>query len=88
MPKVVMTHKVIEIERWLRGKEERAAAIAPYATDITDHVAADGSNNIALTADIHDMEGIQAMLESPPADVAAQMESHGVLPPITTYIEK
>ena len=83
-----MTHKVIEIERWLRGKEERAAAIAPYATDITDHVAADGSNNIALTADIHDMEGIQAMLESPPADVAAQMESHGVLPPITTYIEK
>jgi hypothetical protein len=88
MPKVVMTHKVVEIERWLKGKEERAASIAPYATDITDYVAADGSNNIALTADIHDMEGIQAMLESPPAEVAAQMESHGVLPPITTYIEK
>ena len=88
MPKVVMIHKVVEIERWLKGKEGRAAAIAPYATDITDYVAADGSNNIALTADIHDMEGIQAMLESPPAEVAAQMESHGVIPPITTYVEK
>ena len=40
------------------------------------------------TADIHDMEGVQAMLDSPPAEVAAQMESHGVLPPIAAYIEK
>jgi len=88
MPKMVMTHKVVEIERWLRGKAERAAAIAPFATDITDYVAVDGSNSIALTADIHDVEGIQGMLDSPPAEVAAQMESHGVLPPITAYIEK
>jgi hypothetical protein len=88
MPKVVMTHKVVEIERWLKGKEERAAAIAPYATDITDLVALDGSNEIALTADIHDMDGIQSMLASPPAHVAEQMESHGVVPPITVYIER
>lgn len=88
MPKMVLTHKVVEIERWLRGKEERAAAIAPYATDITDYVAVDGSDNIALTADIHDMDGLQAMLDSPPPEVAAQMESHGVVPPITAYIEK
>jgi hypothetical protein len=88
MPKVVMTHKVVEIERWLKGKEERAAAISKHATDVTDYVATDGSNEIAVTADIHDMEGIQAMLASPPAEVAEQMESHGVLPPITVYIEK
>jgi hypothetical protein len=30
----------------------------------------------------------QAMLASPPAEVAEQMESHGVLPPITVYIER
>lgn len=88
MPKVVMTHKVVEIERWLKGKEERAAAFADYATDVTDYVASDGSNQIALTADIHDMEGAQAMLASPPSNVAEQMESHGVLQPITVYIEK
>jgi len=88
MPKMVMTHSVVEIERWLRGKEERAAVIGSYATDVTDFVAVDGSNRIAVTADIHDLEGDQAMLASPPAEVAAQMESHGVLPPITAYIEK
>lgn len=88
MPRVVFTHQVVEIERWLKGKEERAAAFAPHATDVTDYVAMDGSNQIAVTADIHDMEGAQAMLASPPPEVQAQMESHGVVQPIVAYIEK
>jgi hypothetical protein len=88
MPKVVMTHKVVEVERWLKGKEERAAAFAGYATDVRDYVATDGSNEIAITADVHDMDGAQAMLASPPADVVEKMESHGVVPPITVYIER
>jgi hypothetical protein len=79
---------VIEIERWLKGKVERAAAFADYATDVTDYVAIDGSNEIALSADVHDMEGAQAMLASPPADVIEKMESHGVVQPITIYIER
>jgi hypothetical protein len=88
MPKVVMTHKVIEIERWLKGKEERAAAFAAYATNVKDYVAMDGSNEIAISADVHDLAGAQAMLASPPADVVEKMESHGVVPPITVYIER
>lgn len=88
MPKVVMTHKVVEIERWLKGKEERAAAFAAYATDVTDYVASDGSNEIAISANVHDMEGAQAMLASPPADVVEKMESHGVMQPITVYVER
>jgi hypothetical protein len=55
---------------------------------VTDHVAADGSNNVAITADIHDMAGLQALIDSPsPKDAAAQ-ERHGVIPPIAVYIEK
>ncbi len=88
MPKMVVTHAVVDIDRWLAGKAERAAAIGAYATNVTDHVAADGSNNVAITADIHDVAGAQAMMASPSPEAAAQMESHGVLPPVTTYIEK
>ncbi len=88
MPKMVITHAVVDIERWLKGKDERAAAISEYATGVTDHVAVDGSNNIAVSADVHDMAGIEAMLASPPPEVAAQMESHGVVPPFAAYIEK
>ena len=88
MPQMVVTHAVVEIERWLQGKAERAAIIGPYATNVTDHVAADGSNNVAITADIHDMAGLQALIDSPsPKDAAAQ-ERHGVIPPIAVYIEK
>jgi hypothetical protein len=88
MPKIVVTHAVVDIERWLKGKAERAASIGSFATNVTDHVAADGSNNVAITADVHDMAGAQAMLISPSPEAAAQMESHGVLPPVTTYSEK
>ena len=55
---------------------------------MTDYVAMDGSNNIAVTADVHDMAGAQAMMASPSPDDAAAMERHGVLPPLTVYVEK
>jgi hypothetical protein len=87
MPRMVITHAVVDVERWLKGKAERAAAIGAAGTNVTDYVAADGSNNIAVTADVHDMDAAQALLASPPPEVAAQMEAHGVIPPFTAYIE-
>lgn len=88
MPKIVITHQVVDVERWLKGKAERAAVISAYATQVTDYVAADGSNSIAITADVHDMAGAQAMMASPSPEDAAAMERHGVIPPLTVYIEK
>jgi hypothetical protein len=55
---------------------------------VTDYAAADGSNNIAVTADIQDVATAQAALASPSPETAALMEVHGVVPPITTYIER
>jgi hypothetical protein len=88
MPKMVITHAVVDIERWLQGKAERVAQFGPYATSVTDHVAADGSNNVAITADIHDMAGLQAMMGSPSPEGAAAAERHGVIQPVTVYLEK
>jgi hypothetical protein len=88
MPRMVITHEVVDIERWLEGKDERAAALGSVGSNVTDHVAQDGSNRIAVTADIHDMGALQSLLDSPPPEVAALMEAHGVLPPLTAYIEK
>ena len=87
MPKVVLTHAVVDIDRWLRGKAERAAAIeSGSGSNVTDYVAHDGSTNVAVTADVQDLEGMQGMLASPPPDVLALMEKHGVVPPITAYV--
>jgi hypothetical protein len=87
MPKVVLTHAVIDVERWLTGKEERAEDIGAVGTNVTDYVAADGSNNIAVTAEISDMDAARALMASPPPEIAARMESHGVIQPITLYVE-
>ena len=84
---MVFTHAVVDIERWLNGKAERAAAIGTVGSNVTDHVALDGSNNVAVTADIDDMDAAQAMIGSPPPEVAALMEKHGVVQPITAFVE-
>ena len=88
MPKVVITHAVEDIDRWLQGKVERAAAIeSGSGSNVTDFVARDGSNNIAITADVSDPGKLEEMLASPSPEVLAAMEAHGVVQPITAYFE-
>jgi hypothetical protein len=88
MPKVVITHAVEDIDRWLQGKAERAAAIeSGTGSNVTDFVADDGSNNVAVSADVADVDTVKSMLAAPPAEVLDRMEAHGVVQPITLYIE-
>jgi hypothetical protein len=88
MPRVVITHAVEEMDRWLAGHAERAAAIeSGTGSNVTDHVAADGSNDIAITADVADVDALTGMLASPPPDVLAKMQEHGVVQPIKAYIQ-
>ena len=88
MTRVVITHAVGEMDRWLPGHAERAAAIeSGTGSNVTDHVAADGSNDIAITADVADVDALTGMLASPPPDVLAKMQEHGVVQPIRVYIQ-
>jgi hypothetical protein len=89
MPKVVLTHAVEDVDRWLSFKGEREASIdAMGALNVVDLVAADGSKNIAISMDVADAGVIKAALASPPPELAAQMQRHGVIPPVTAYVEK
>jgi hypothetical protein len=88
MPKVVITHAVQDIDRWLQGKAERAAAIeSGTGSNVIDYVAQDGSNNIAICADVADAGAMTSMLAAPPAEVMERMEAHGVIQPLTVYVE-
>lgn len=88
MPKIVLTHAVRDVDHWLQGKEERAATIGEGGgSNVQDYVAHDGSNTIAITADVDDVSALEAMVKSPPPEVVATMESHGVIQPITVYVE-
>ena len=89
MTHVVLTHAVEDVERWLSFKAERVTSIgAMGATNVVDHVAADGSKNVAVSMDVADMGPIQAGLASPPPELAATMQKHGVIPPVAAHVEK
>jgi hypothetical protein len=87
MPKLIITHSVVDIERWLKGKAERVADFSP-ARNVTDYVALDGSNNVAVFSEVEDVQSVMAMMDAPSPEAAAHAESHGVLPPFTVYVEK
>lgn len=89
MPKMVITQKVEDVEKWLKGKAERAAAIAHLGgKNVVDHVATDGSKTVAVTADVSDPEAMTAAISSPSPELKATMESHGVVAPLTLHVEK
>lgn len=89
MPKIITTHGVEDVSNWLKGKSERADAIgAMGGSNVQDFVAQDGSNAVAICAEVDDVAKVLATLASPPPEMAATMAKHGVLPPLTVYIEK
>lgn len=89
MPKLVITHTVADVDTWLRFRAERAEAVEGLgATNVVDHVAHDGSNVVAVSADVADVDAMMATLVAPSAELAAVMEEHGVLPPLVAYVER
>lgn len=85
MPRIVATHTVNDVKHWASKGDERVEVIGPFATDIVSYVAADGSNQVAVSANVHNREGLMAFMPTPEA--AAAMESHGVIPPVVFHNE-
>jgi hypothetical protein len=89
MAKIVITHNVADVDKWLSFRDERAAAIGQLGgTNVLDHAATDGSNTIAITCDMEDVDAALAALASPPAEMKAAMDSHGVIPPFSVYVAR
>jgi len=89
MPRMVITHNVVDVDAWLQFKSERAESVAAMGgRNAVDLVAHDGSNAVAVMADVDDADAMMAGLASPPPELAAVMEKHGVRPPLVAYVEK
>lgn len=88
MPKIVVTAAVKDVEAWLKFKPELIAHLSATASDGTSYVATDGSNRVASTWDVTDMEAFQAAQTAVSPEMAAEMERYGMIPPVTVYIEK
>jgi hypothetical protein len=89
MPKVVITHKVADVEKWLSFKSERAAAIGNLGgTNVVDHVEVGGDDAVAITCEMDDVDAALAVVQSPPPELGAAMEKHGVVQPLTIFVAR
>jgi hypothetical protein len=85
MPKVVFTHPVSDRAHWASKHSERVEAFASWGSNVVDYLSADGSNNAAVSVDVHDMAAMQEALRSP--EIEAAKKAHGVLEPLTMLVE-
>jgi hypothetical protein len=86
MPRVVFTHRVNDVNLWASKHDERVAAFAAWGSNVVEHLSTDGSSNVALSVDVHDVPAMQAALASP--EIAAAKQAHGVLDPVVVYVEQ
>jgi len=84
MPKLVFTHAVKDVDHWLSLHAERVEIFSAWATNVQDYALADGSKQVALTMDVHDMEAMQKDMETPEMDAAKAR--HGVIEPVAMYM--
>ena len=86
MSRMIVTHAVKDVDRWLAYRDQTVEAFAPYATDIFFYTIPEGGNNVAIALNVHDMDGMMAMVETP--EHQALVEEAGVIhPPHAMYME-
>ena len=86
MTRMIVTHAVKDVDQWLANRAKAVEAFAPYATDIHHYTIPEGGNNVAMALNVHDMDGLMALVETP--EHQALTEEAGVIhPPHAMYFE-
>lgn len=89
MSQIIVTAEVSDVEEWLKFKPELVSAMSAVASDGASYVATDGSNRVASTWDVDDIEAFQAAQSSLPPEVAASAARAGMIPStMVVYIKK
>jgi len=89
MPQIIVTAAVNDVEEWLKFKTEMVPAMSAVASDGSSYVAMDGSNQVASTWDVPDLEAFQAAQGSFSPELAAMAKRAGMIPStMVIYIKK
>ena len=85
--KMVVTHEVENVEKWLENRKERQGTISKFAENIVEYVIDSGSNIVALTFTITDEQKMTDVMQD--ENTRLEMIRHGVKPETNnTYIER
>ena len=85
--KMIVTHEVENVEKWLENKEERHETISKFAENIVEYIIDNGSNVVALTFTITDKQKMANIMQD--ENTRLEMIRHGVKPETNNnYIER
>ena len=85
--KMVVTHEVENVEKWLENRKERHGTISKFAENIVEYVIDSGSNVVALTFTITNEQKMTDIMQD--ENTRLEMIRHGVKPETNnTYIER
>ena len=89
MVQVIVTAAVNDVEEWLKFKTDMVPAMSTVASDGSSYVAMDGSNQVASTWDVPDVEAFRAAHSSFSGELAAAAQRAGMIPStMVVYIKK
>jgi len=80
MAQVIVTAAGNDVEEWLKFKAEMVPAMSAVASDGSSYVAMDGSNRVASTWDVPDLEAFQAAQRSFAPELAEAAKRSGMIP--------
>ena len=85
MSKMMISHAVSDVENWLARRPQRVADLAPFASEITDYVATDGSDRVVIGLEVHDVEGLVAAMANLSPERAASIAEQGIIGPLLSW---
>jgi len=89
MPQIIVTAAVNDVEEWLKFKTDMVLAMSAVASDGASYVAMDGSNQVASTWDVPDMDAFRAAQASFAPELAAAAQRAGMIPStMVIYVKK
>jgi hypothetical protein len=83
MTTVVIRHKVGNIDRWLKGHQDRVEIFSKFSSGFQTLQDTNDPNSVVLIAEVFDMDAMQAVLSNPDIIQKIAKEKHTVLEPIT-----
>ena len=85
--KMVVTHEVENVEKWLENNKEHHVTISKFAENIVEFIIDNGSKVVALTFTITDEQKMANIMQD--ENTRLEMIRHGVKPETNNnYIER
>lgn len=85
MATVVTRHKVGDINKWIKGQQERLDIFGPAISSLKAFQDVDDPNSVALVIEVTDLELFHKILNDPKTQSAK--DKHTVIEPITVSME-